>query len=166
MLYPSVSHKIFRIFICRLFSPDEAGWLEADYSVDCSSKEYKQLRKMALVLVVAIPIGLPAFFASLLYKRRKRLLEFKELTVGAVSQTDRRDQQGLEANTSHRDWPWKEAARGFAQAVPPWISASKPSSIDHIAQRGVSTSFLLHRVDNCLLLPTPRRHLRPALPDV
>ena len=84
MLYPSISHKIFRIFVCRKLGPDDVGWLEADYSVDCGSDKYRLLHTAALMLVLAIPIGLPALFASLLYRRRLKLLEFESLNMGKI----------------------------------------------------------------------------------
>jgi len=142
MLYPSLSNKIFRVFVCRKFGPDEAGWLEADYSISCGSDKYRLLHAAALVLVLMVPVGLPLLFAVLLRRRRASLLEFESLTVGVLSPTDRsvvREQAELTADKAHRDWPWKDR---HAAAVQPWIASAQPSPIGHIAERAVSTAFL------------------------
>ena len=166
LLYPSISQKIFTVFVCRRFGPDDEGWLEVDYSIDCASSKYKLLRNAAYVLVALIPVGLPALFAVLMIQQRKRLLEFQELNVGVISQTSRDDirkekvdKKGraialLEANSGHRDWPWKDC---YPAAMSPWISAVAPPPIGHISERGVSTSFLRSFTEEkCRRNPTMR----------
>ena len=143
MLYPSISHKIFSVFVCRKFGPDDNGWLEEDYSISCGSDKYLQLRSVATGLVVLIPVGLPVILTVLLRKRKRRLEEYRSLAMGSLFATTRdelRAQDEVSADKAHRDWPWKDRFPSASEQM--WIAAVAPSSIAHISERGVSATFL------------------------
>ena len=145
-LYPSTAHKLFRVFNCRTFGPHEAGWLEAsDYTVDCGSAQYQQLRIVTAILILLIPIGMPALFLVLLRRRWVWLSEFQQLTVGdtlpSSGERTPESRRGVELkpDMAHRAWPWAER---FPPAAGVWTTMPEPSCIAHIAARGVSAVFL------------------------
>jgi hypothetical protein len=60
LIYPRVSKRIFEIFVCRHLSETEA-WLEADYSIACTTSTHAGFVGLAGVLVILVPLGIPAF---------------------------------------------------------------------------------------------------------
>ena len=84
-LVPSVCSSIFSVFPCDTFGyRDEITandgidgaavtrrFLAADLSVECDSEEHNQLRSLAVWLIVLWPVGVPLFFATLLWKARQ-----------------------------------------------------------------------------------------------
>ena len=67
---------------CRRLGP-ELGVLEADYSVQCvGNAQYDSYRTAALLLVLLVPIGVPAFLlAMLLHHGRRHRRQFLEEPV-------------------------------------------------------------------------------------
>jgi hypothetical protein len=64
-----VSFQIVKSIRCLSFD-DGSKVLSADYSMDCHSNRYKQMRSLAFLLFVVYPIGMPTFFYALLRHRR------------------------------------------------------------------------------------------------
>ena len=67
-MYPHLSSNILSVFNCRDLG--ETGiYLRGDYSVSCDSDNYRSTYYLAIVGVIFIPIGVPIFFAALIYHR-------------------------------------------------------------------------------------------------
>jgi len=79
----SSSSAVFNCFQCDTFPiPKEDGggqlqFLFKDYSVNCSSSLYKQFQVYAIVMILIYPIGIPLFYASVLYVNRAALSDAK-----------------------------------------------------------------------------------------
>jgi len=73
---PSVTLTIASTFSCREFDvedEDEARWLKADYSINCSSLNHKFYELFAGLAALIYPLGIPLFYAWKLYAARKEL---------------------------------------------------------------------------------------------
>ena len=75
---PSVSTTVFGAFSCDYLkdtgeSYSDGGYLIADYSIDCGTKEYALYATYSGVMVVVYPIGIPLVFALLLFRKRARI---------------------------------------------------------------------------------------------
>ena len=73
---PSVTLTIASTFACREFDvedEDEAWWLKADYSINCSSLNHKFYELFAGLAALIYPLGIPLFYAWKLYAARKKL---------------------------------------------------------------------------------------------
>jgi hypothetical protein len=77
LVYPGVCASIFQTFSCEHF---EGGFsaLKADYSMDCDSEAYTQLRIYASFMVLLYPIGLPAIYFAILFQHRADILSKPE----------------------------------------------------------------------------------------
>lgn len=69
LVYSSVSSAVFQMFACETLD-DGKNYLRADYRIDCDSEKHKSLQVYAAFMVVVYPIGIPLFFAALLYRQR------------------------------------------------------------------------------------------------
>ena len=66
------------------------------------------------MLVLLVPMGVPAVFGLLLHRRWRWLREFRALTVGDVVTTDctmstvTPSEDELDVDKAHRAWPWAD----------------------------------------------------------
>jgi hypothetical protein len=63
LIYPRVSKRIFEMFVCRHLSETQA-WLEADYSIACTTSTHAGFVGLAGMLVILVPLGIPAFMIA------------------------------------------------------------------------------------------------------
>ena len=78
LLYPSLTNKIFEIFLCRDLGPntpsrDPASILHADYAVDCDDT-YAFRWILGMMLVILWPIGIPAVLFAAMFQARPQIL--------------------------------------------------------------------------------------------
>ena len=66
LVYSSVSSVLFQMFDCD-YLDDGMYYLQADYSIECSSSKHKILEVYAAIMIVLFPIGIPAFYSYLLF---------------------------------------------------------------------------------------------------
>lgn len=67
-MYPVLSANILGVFNCRDLG-FSGVFLRGDYAVSCESDSYQATRQVALLGIVVVPIGVPLFFAALIYHR-------------------------------------------------------------------------------------------------
>ena len=72
-VYNGASSVIFPMFECENVD-DDHDYLRVDYSIDCSTDRHRFLRAIAGFMILVYPLGIPAFFAFLLFKNRRVLL--------------------------------------------------------------------------------------------
>ena len=80
-VYSSVSSTIFQTFRCDLLD-DSVLYLQADYSLTCSSSKHKAYTAYASLMFVVYPLGIPAFFLWWLVRNRKHLKMYSRETMG------------------------------------------------------------------------------------
>lgn len=69
---PGVSAKLMATFAC--VELDDGGlYLQADYSISCTSTRYKAFLGYAALMIVLYPIGVTCLFAAILYHFRDRI---------------------------------------------------------------------------------------------
>ncbi|CAM9332568.1 unnamed protein product, partial [Laminaria digitata] len=71
-VYSSVSSTILQTFRCDLLD-DSVLYLQADYSLTCSSAKHKAYTVYASLMFIVYPLGIPVFFAWWLVRNRKYL---------------------------------------------------------------------------------------------
>ena len=98
LLHPQISTQAFKLLLCRDLGPetddsrgtDRVSILEADFSVECTSSEYKAYWVVAWLLVVFVAIGVPlVMLALLLHQGRlhhRRYMSALEEARGSTSQ--------------------------------------------------------------------------------
>ena len=74
LVYSSVSSVLFQMFDCD-YLDDGMYYLRADYSIECSSSKHQSLQVYAAVMIVLFPIGIPAFYAYLLFRSHSTLID-------------------------------------------------------------------------------------------
>lgn len=72
LVYSNVSSVVFQMFHCDFLDSGER-YLQADYSINCDSKMHQALQVYASFMIVVYPVGIPAFYAILLWRNRKTL---------------------------------------------------------------------------------------------
>ena len=103
-VFSSVSSMLFLMFDCEALD-DERKYLRADYSIDCSSERHQALTFYSYLMIVVYPVGIPAFYATLLFWNRRVLED------GAT-----RDKSPLVKSISHLWEPYKPS-RFFFEVV-------------------------------------------------
>jgi hypothetical protein len=73
VLYPGVCSTCFSALFCRGVSAD-LSVLGTDYSIDCGSDGYGAFFYVAVLCIVLLPIGVPAFMYFQLWSHRERIL--------------------------------------------------------------------------------------------
>jgi hypothetical protein len=73
LTYPRVSKHIFEMLVCRQLASKQSV-LEANYSISCEDVAYHTFWVVAVVLVVIVPLGVPAW---LLLRLRTRMLKHR-----------------------------------------------------------------------------------------
>lgn len=69
LVYSSVSAMVFQTFACDGLDNGDK-FLRADYRIDCTSSKHQAFMIFAGVMIFVYPVGIPAFFAYLLFKGR------------------------------------------------------------------------------------------------
>ena len=82
-VYNGASSVTFPMFVCDPLD-DGRTYLRVDYSIECWTEEHEGLMTIAAFMVLVYPLGIPAFFALLLLKNRRVLLN-KDLRENASS---------------------------------------------------------------------------------
>ena len=81
LTYPSSSSTIFSTFPCKELD-DGSRWLRADLTIDCASDAHTRMVVYAAVMVLVIPLGAPALYGYLLFKRHgKTLNAIKDIDI-------------------------------------------------------------------------------------
>eukprot|EP01043_Picozoa_sp_COSAG02_P033908 COSAG02_NODE_2340_length_9105_cov_47.424051_5_plen_1377_part_01 len=91
LCYPSVTNKVFGFFVCYQVSDEsiaeaglrygkswenqEIGYLVSDFSVSCHDDQYELWYKICVVLVIAIPVGIPVYLGGLLASHKEAIAE-------------------------------------------------------------------------------------------
>ena len=77
LVYSSVSSTIFQAFACEELD-DGKDYLRVDYRIECDSSKHEAFQIFAGIMIFVYPIGIPAFYAFLLYKNREVLKDGEE----------------------------------------------------------------------------------------
>lgn len=72
LVYSSVSATVFQTFACEHLDGGK-NYLRADYRIECDSSKHEAFELFAYVMVAVYPVGIPLFYAYLLYKNRRVL---------------------------------------------------------------------------------------------
>eukprot|EP00752_Nemacystus_decipiens_P012610 g11167.t2 len=72
LVYSSVSATVFQAFACEDLD-DEKKYLRADYRIECDSPEHRAFQVYAGIMIFVYPVGIPLFYAYLLYNKRRVL---------------------------------------------------------------------------------------------
>ena len=70
LVYSSVSSVVFQMFACEHLD-DGKRYLMADYIIDCDSAKHRALQIYAGFMVLIYPVGIPVFYAWLLFSNRR-----------------------------------------------------------------------------------------------
>ena len=89
LVYSSVSSVVFQMFACE-YLDDGKRYLMADYSIDCDSSKHRAFQIYAGFMVLLYPVGVPTFYAWLLFSNRRLLQDEKDRveTLAARSTSD------------------------------------------------------------------------------
>jgi len=77
LLVPSTATLIFKTFLCDRFqydADDTRRYMHDDLSISCDSEEYTETYSVAIGMIALWPIGVPVFYAVLLWASRDALL--------------------------------------------------------------------------------------------
>ena len=72
LVYSSVSSVLFMSYACEDLE-DGKNYLRADYRIECDSPKHKGFQVYAAFMVVVYTVGIPTFYAVLLFRDRKVL---------------------------------------------------------------------------------------------
>ena len=73
LAFPMVSSLAFQAFSCESFD-DDAGFLRADYSLNCDTDEHDAVMNLAWAAIVLYPLAIPLVCLVLLLSTRKAIL--------------------------------------------------------------------------------------------
>lgn len=82
LIYATVSSSVFHTFACDDLD-DGSSFLRSDHSLECYTTTHKVFMAYACVMVGVYPLGIPIFFAFVLYRNRASL----KVGVGAAART-------------------------------------------------------------------------------
>ena len=68
-VYSNVSSTLFQTFSCEHLE-DEKFYLRADYRIECDSAKHEKLQVYAAIMIFIYTLGIPTFYATLLFKNR------------------------------------------------------------------------------------------------
>jgi hypothetical protein len=71
LTYPMVTATLFRVPQCESLGQDE--FHEDDFTVDCNSASFLFTMTIALVLIMAIPVGVPTAFLLMMWRAKSKL---------------------------------------------------------------------------------------------
>lgn len=69
VVYSSVSSVLFQTFACEELDDDKV-YLRADYRIECNSSKHRQFQAFAGFMTLVYTVGIPGFFAALLFRDR------------------------------------------------------------------------------------------------
>ena len=72
LVYSSVSSVVFRAFACDSLD-DGNVYLRSDCRIECNSPKHTAFQVYAGLMIALYPVGIPVFFAVLLFRKRKDL---------------------------------------------------------------------------------------------
>lgn len=72
LVYSSVSATVFQSFACEDLDNGKK-FLRADYRIECDSWKHQVFQVFAGIMIFVYPVGIPLFYAHLLYKNRRVL---------------------------------------------------------------------------------------------
>lgn len=76
LVYSSTSSAVFRMFACDELD-DGNGYherfLRSDYRINCDSTMHRRLQIYAGFMIAVYPVGIPTFYAIILYRKRTKL---------------------------------------------------------------------------------------------
>lgn len=78
IIFISTSSAVFGYFKCDEFIDIGDSFIEGDYSISCKGDEYKRNQVFAAIMTILYPIGIPAMYFILLFRKRRTLLIPKE----------------------------------------------------------------------------------------
>jgi len=86
ILYPTLSQTIFKFFDCETFDgvgEERRRFLRVDLSIDCDSEAHTGMLVAAVMLLLVYPIGIPCYFARMLYTHRHdlRMIRHEEVLM-------------------------------------------------------------------------------------
>ena len=89
LVYSSVSSVVFQMFACEHLD-DGKRYLLADYKIDCDSAKHQFLQIYAGFMVLLYPVGIPFFYAWLLFCNRRLLQDenYRVETLAVRSMSD------------------------------------------------------------------------------
>ena len=117
LLYPQLSSAIFSALRCRTLGPD-LSILEADYSVPCPADSFNFYSVLAYVMVVLVPLGLPAGLFGLLWNQRRRAaFQYNLATTSGRLPRGTNMQAIFEAAGSQRQFQQETAGDAFGFCV-------------------------------------------------
>lgn len=70
LMYPIVTREAFEAFSYFNFRDDDVAWLRADVSIERGSREDARARSLAVIAIIAYPLGLLVLFGALLFRAR------------------------------------------------------------------------------------------------
>ena len=70
LIYPGLSAFVFRFFACT--DVDGVSYLQSDMTIECYAQEWNRALPYAIVLVLLVPMGLPAFLLLKLSRADRR----------------------------------------------------------------------------------------------
>ncbi|CAN0016960.1 unnamed protein product [Ectocarpus fasciculatus] len=74
LVYSSVSSTVFQTFACETLD-DDVEYLRADYRIHCTDAKHQAFEVYAAIMIVVYPVGIPLFYAFLLFQRRHVLAD-------------------------------------------------------------------------------------------
>ena len=69
LVYSNVSSILFQAFACEHLE-DGKFYLRADYRIECDSAKHEKLQVYAAIMIITYTLGIPVFFATLLFENR------------------------------------------------------------------------------------------------
>eukprot|EP01045_Picozoa_sp_COSAG04_P005864 COSAG04_NODE_279_length_18210_cov_5.657225_1_plen_1569_part_10 len=71
LVYPTITATLFRVPQCQYFG--EVGFHEDDYTIDCGTAKFTLTVAFAALVIILIPIGVPAIFLMLMLRKKESL---------------------------------------------------------------------------------------------
>eukprot|EP01043_Picozoa_sp_COSAG02_P025727 COSAG02_NODE_1456_length_12512_cov_17.368082_2_plen_232_part_00 len=88
LLYPTVTATLFRVQMCTNIGKQADGepysYHQDDYTIDCNASEYAIGQVLALVGIVLVPIGVPAYFFVQMRRQEQAIGGVKQNALGGA----------------------------------------------------------------------------------
>jgi hypothetical protein len=91
LIYSTVSTTVFQTFACDTIDDSattKTSYLRADYSIQCGTAEHTLYRVYASIMVIIYPLGIPALYACLLWRKRHKLSSNNKSSVRVLNRHD------------------------------------------------------------------------------
>eukprot|EP01049_Picozoa_sp_SAG25_P001092 SAG25_NODE_43_length_19261_cov_111.931218_9_plen_1166_part_00 len=110
LTYPRVSKHLFEIMVCRQLG-DQQSVLEVNYSVSCETSAYDTFETIALIMVVFVPLGVPAWLLfRLINQRNKHEKEFADAREGGFTVP-------MHAQTHFAEYNYQRLLRSYGMVI-------------------------------------------------